>query len=120
MTRSATPAAADASAIPAIDPRPKNVIYRRRSPAPRSSANAIAVTAPLPARPCTRPTVSGRYTSVRTTGWGRLCGSEVWSEVWSDVRVLAGGRNSIVGLDPGPGNIGVNSPGGSRRHVRGG
>ena len=34
MTRSVTPAAPDASAIPAIDPGPKRVMYRSRAPAP--------------------------------------------------------------------------------------
>jgi hypothetical protein len=56
---------------PAIDLGPKRSWTGAVPRHPRSSANASAVNAPLPARPWTRPTVSGRETSVRTTGGGR-------------------------------------------------
>ena len=69
MRRSVNPAAPDPSAIPAIELEPKGSCTGAARQHPGSSANAIAVSAPLPARRWIGPTVSGRQTSVRTTGW---------------------------------------------------
>jgi hypothetical protein len=56
--------------IPAIDPRAEERHVQEPRAGIRGSANAIAVSAPLPARSRTKSTASGRYASVRTTGWG--------------------------------------------------
>src|SRR5215475_4115455 len=58
------PSSPDSAAMPKVEPMPNNAKYVRRAPIDGIVAMTNAVRAPLPARPWTAPTSSGRRASV--------------------------------------------------------
>ena len=58
------PRSPDSAAMPNVEPTPNNAKYVRRAPIDGIVAMTSAVSAPLPARPWTAPTSSGRRASV--------------------------------------------------------
>src|SRR5258707_11693584 len=57
------PSNPDSAAMPSVVPMPNKARYRRRAAMDGIVAITSAVSAPLPARPCTAPTSSGRRAS---------------------------------------------------------
>ena len=59
------PSMPDSAAMPTVDPSPNSAMYASRAAVEGRVASTSAVSAPLPASPCTAPMRSGRRASVQ-------------------------------------------------------